>query len=203
MTSHEVHVYLLHPGTLGTPQTPGPVHIKEHRTMNLKTSEHQEKSAASGSASVRCAVLTVSDSRTAATDSGGDLLAGGLVQAGHRILRRELVRDEDAAIRSALEAALGTAGIEVVLLTGGTGIAPRDRTVDTVQPLFEKLLPGFGEIFRFLSFQEIGSAAMLSRACAGVIRGRMVFVLPGSRGALRLALERLIVPELNHIAGLL
>ena len=151
--------------------------------------------------SIGCAVITVSDTRTLADDSGGALLCELLEGGGHRIALREIVKDESKAIRAALEAALARADCAAVLLTGGTGVAPRDVTPEAVAPLLERSLPGFGELFRSLSFAEIGAAALLSRALAGLARGKPVFALPGSRAAIRLALERLILPELGHLVG--
>ena len=150
---------------------------------------------------VRVHVITVSDSRTLETDTGGALVAEMLAAKGHLVPTREIVRDEPAAIQAALRAALSQEGIDAVILTGGTGIAPRDLTPESVQPLLERILPGFGELFRMLSFEEIGAAALLSRALAGLARGRVVFALPGSRAAVRLALERLILPELGHLTA--
>jgi molybdenum cofactor biosynthesis protein B len=150
---------------------------------------------------VPAAVVTVSDTRTLETDAGGALVAELLSAAGHPVLSRAIVRDEPGEIRGALEAALAQEGVRAVILTGGTGIAPRDVTPETVEPLLDRVIPGFGELFRMLSYEEIGAAALLSRALAGLRAGRVVFVLPGSRGALRLALERLILPELGHLAG--
>jgi molybdenum cofactor biosynthesis protein B len=146
-------------------------------------------------------VVTVSDTRTLETDTGGALVAELLQGAGHPVLERRIVRDEPAAIVAALEAALARADVRAVIFTGGTGVAPRDLTPDAVEPRLERVVPGFGELFRMLSFQEIGSAALLSRALAGLVAGRVVFVLPGSRGAVRLALERLVLPELGHLAA--
>lgn len=151
--------------------------------------------------SVAAFVLTVSDSRTPETDSSGELIAELLEAAGHRVVERRIVRDESAAITSALDAALAEPAVDAALVTGGTGVSPRDVTVDAVLPLLDKPLPGFGELFRALSFQEIGAAAMLSRACAGTVGRTAVFVLPGSSGAVRTALERLILPELAHLVG--
>jgi len=150
---------------------------------------------------IGCAVITVSDTRTLADDSGGALLCELLEGGGHRIALREIVRDESEAIRAALEAALARTDCAAVLLTGGTGVAPRDVTPEAVAPLLERSLPGFGELFRSLSFAEIGAAALLSRALGGVAQGKPVFALPGSRAAIRLALERLILPELGHLVG--
>jgi molybdopterin adenylyltransferase len=151
--------------------------------------------------SVPSAVLTVSDTRTLETDTGGALVAELLAAAGHPVVSRERVPDEPDAIRRAALAALESPGVRALVVTGGTGIAPRDVTPDTLEPLLERVVPGFGELFRALSFQEIGSAALLSRALAGLRAGRVVFVLPGSRGAVRLAMERLILPELGHLVG--
>jgi molybdenum cofactor biosynthesis protein B len=152
-------------------------------------------------ARVPTAVLTVSDTRTLETDSGGALVAELLAGAGHPVASRAIVRDEPEEIRRGLETALAAPDVRAVVLTGGTGVAPRDVTPETVEPLLERVIPGFGELFRVLSYEEIGSAALLSRALAGLRGGRVVFVLPGSRGAIRLALEKLILPELGHLAG--
>jgi molybdenum cofactor biosynthesis protein B len=153
---------------------------------------------------VRCAVITVSDTRTEATDEGGRTVREELERAGHEVARRAIVPDEPGAIRAALDAALASdAGIDAVILTGGTGIAPRDVTYEVVSAVIEKRLDGFGELFRRLSFDEVGPAAMLSRAVAGVARGRVVAALPGSPAACKLAVERLLAPELGHMVGLL
>jgi molybdenum cofactor biosynthesis protein B len=159
---------------------------------------HHRKDAA---ASVGAVVVTVSDTRTFETDSGGALVAELLEQAGHAVVERLIVRDEPGAISGALERALGHAQCRAVIFTGGTGVAPRDVTPDTLEPRLARIVPGFGELFRALSFQEIGSAALLSRALAGLVDGRVVFALPGSKGAVRLAMEKLIVPELGHLAA--
>jgi molybdenum cofactor biosynthesis protein B len=151
--------------------------------------------------SVTCAVLTVSDTRTLETDAGGALAASLLQEAGHPVALRRVVRDEPAEISACLEEALAHPHVQVVVLTGGTGVAPRDRTPEAVEPHLDRVLPGFGELFRQLSYAEIGAAAMLSRALAGIAEGRVVFVLPGSRAALRLAFEKLILPEIGHLAG--
>ncbi|MEE8557450.1 MAG: MogA/MoaB family molybdenum cofactor biosynthesis protein [Myxococcota bacterium] len=150
---------------------------------------------------VQCAVLTVSDSRTADSDSAGDLIEDRLVAAGHKVVERSLLPDETDLVRAFCERAIDRADVDALIVTGGSGIAPRDTTPEAVAPLLEKPLPGFGELFRFLSFQEVGPAAMLSRAVAGTAARTVVFVLPGSRGAVQLALERLILPELGHLVG--
>jgi len=154
-----------------------------------------------GSEPVPTVVVTVSDTRTLETDRGGRLAAELLQGAGHPVLERRIVPDQPEAIVGALDAALARSETRAVIFTGGTGVAPRDVTPESVEPRLERLVPGFGELFRMLSFQEIGSAALLSRALAGLVRGRVVFVLPGSTGAVRLALERLVLPELGHLAA--
>ncbi len=150
---------------------------------------------------VATAIVTVSDTRTLETDTGGALVAELLADRGHPVSDRQIVPDEPEAIRHALVAALAVDGVRAVVFTGGTGIAPRDVTPDTLEPELDRIVPGFGELFRQLSYEEIGSAALLSRALAGLTQGRVVFVIPGSRGAVRLAMEKLILPELGHLAG--
>ena len=143
----------------------------------------------------------MSDTRTLETDCGGALAAALLEEAGHPVAWRRLVRDEPGEIAAAVEAALCDAAVRALVVTGGTGVAPRDVTPESVEPLLQRTVPGFGELFRALSYQEIGSAALLSRALAGIARGRVVFVLPGSSGAVRLALTKLVLPELGHLAA--
>jgi molybdenum cofactor biosynthesis protein B len=145
-------------------------------------------------------VVTVSDTRSLETDTGGARVEELLSGAGHPIVRREIVRDEPDEIAAALLRATRDES-RAVIFTGGTGVAPRDVTPDTIEPLLERLVPGFGELFRLLSYEDIGSAAILSRALAGLKGGRVVFVIPGSRGAVGLAMEKLILPELGHLAG--
>ncbi|UCE88033.1 MAG: molybdenum cofactor biosynthesis protein MoaB [Deltaproteobacteria bacterium] len=152
-------------------------------------------------AAVATAIVTVSDTRTPETDTGGALVEELLAAAGHPVAERRIVPDEPAAIEAALEALLKRDEVRAVVFTGGTGVAPRDRTPEAVEPLLDRVVPGFGELFRMLSYAEIGSAALLSRALAGLAKGRVVFVLPGSRGAVRLALEKLVLPELGHLAA--
>ena len=150
---------------------------------------------------VSCGVITVSDTRTHETDSGGALVAELLEGGGHSVQGRQIVPDDPPAIAAALLAALEEPGCRAVILTGGTGVAARDVTPEAVRPLLDRELPGFGELFRMLSYEEIGAAALLSRAFAGLRGSQLVFALPGSRGALRLALEKLILPELGHLVG--
>ena len=150
--------------------------------------------------SVRCFVLTVSDTRTLETDKGGALIEELLTQAGHEVTAREVVRDEIALIESSARDAMnGVDEPDAIIVTGGSGISSRDQTPEALRPLLTKEMPGFGEVFRLLSWQEVGPATMLSRAFAGVIGGTLLFVLPGSTNAVRLAMEKLIVPELGHL----
>jgi len=170
--------------------------MSEPRPSQAK--HHHRKAAAQ---SVPTAIVSVSDTRTLATDTGGARIGELLAAAGHRVVSREVVRDEPEQIRAALERWLRDDAVRAVIFTGGTGVAPRDVTPETVEPLLERLVPGFGELFRMLSWQDVGSAALLSRALAGIAAGRVVFVLPGSRAAVELALEKLILPELGHLAA--
>jgi molybdenum cofactor biosynthesis protein B len=150
---------------------------------------------------VATAVVTVSDTRTLEDDAGGRLIVELLEGAGHTVASRVIVKDEPTEIAVAVESAASREGIRAVIVTGGTGVAPRDVTPDTIEPLLDRTIPGFGELYRVLSYQEIGSAALLSRALAGLKDGRVVFALPGSRGAVRLAMEKLILPELGHLVS--
>lgn len=148
---------------------------------------------------VRVYVVTCSDTRTPATDEGGNAIRAMLAERGHDLTGAAIVPDEPASIATQLRRA-AESGAQVALFTGGTGISSRDRTFDAVSAAIEKPLPGFGELFRMLSFQEIGSAAMLSRAVSGVTHeGLIVFAMPGSPAAVKLACERLILPELSHL----
>jgi len=148
---------------------------------------------------VRVAIVTASDTRTPETDTGGDQAHERIMAAGHEVVHREIVRDDPGLIGALLDR-LASTDAQIVLITGGTGIAPRDTTYDAVASRLERTLPGFGELFRMLSFEEVGAAAMLSRAVAGVYCGRVVISMPGSPDAVRLAMDRLIVPELAHLA---
>jgi molybdenum cofactor biosynthesis protein B len=149
--------------------------------------------------SVRCYVVTVSDTRTESTDTSGRAIVEQLTAAGHSIAGRTIVKDDPALVRSAIERQLASREVQVIITTGGTGIASRDSTFEAVQALLQKRLDGFGELFRMLSFQDIGPAAMLTRATAGLSAGKIVVALPGSEGAVRLALEKLLLPELGHL----
>ena len=148
---------------------------------------------------VRCAVLTISDTRTLETDTGGRTLVDGLAGKGHQVVARRIVRDEPEAIRGLLVEWSQSDEIDAILLTGGTGIASRDQTFETVSSLITKPLPGYGELFRWLSYQEIGAAAMLSRATGGLVGRKVLLTMPGSQAAVRLAVEKLILPELGHL----
>ena len=149
--------------------------------------------------SVGCYVLTVSDTRTEATDTSGRAIADLLAVADHRICGRAIVKDDADMVRGLVQRQLASADVQAIITTGGTGITSRDSTYEAVSRLLEKRLDGFGELFRMLSYEQIGSAAMMSRACAGLVAGRIVIVLPGSEAAVRLAVEKLIVPELGHL----
>jgi molybdenum cofactor biosynthesis protein B len=156
-----------------------------------------------GSRPIGVALVTVSDTRRGPADTSGALAERLLLGAGARVVARDWVRDEVAAIRAAARRALARRDTDVLLLTGGTGAAPRDVTPEAVRPLLQRELPGFGERFRALSWTSVGPAAWLSRAGAGVARGRLLVYLPGSSGAVREALEQLIIPELVHVLRLL
>jgi molybdenum cofactor biosynthesis protein B len=142
-------------------------------------------------------ILTVSDSRDLASDLSGAFLETALGAAGHRVLERRVVRDEAELIRGTISSWTGEREVFAILVTGGTGVLPRDVTPEAIEPLYDKILPGFGELFRALSFEEIGAAAIQSRASAGVVGGCVVFLLPGSTKACRLALEKIILPQLD------
>ena len=151
--------------------------------------------------SVPCAIITVSDRRTPVTDRSGQILKEGLENAQHKITFYQIIPDEPSQIKELLTQLGNNPEVEAIIFNGGTGIAPRDTTYDAIAYLLEKTLPGFGEIFRYLSYQEIGSRAIASRALGGVYRNKLIFSLPGSTGAVKLALEKLILPELNHLIG--
>jgi molybdenum cofactor biosynthesis protein B len=155
---------------------------------------------AEGPSRLRIAVLTVSDTRTTATDTSGALIVRLAGEAGHEVVERAIVPDEPARMRPLLESWRDAGGIDAILVTGGTGIAARDLTYETVSALLTKPLPGYGELFRMLSYEEIGAAAMLSRAVGGLMGGVVLLVMPGSRAAVELAMSKLILPELPHLA---
>lgn len=149
--------------------------------------------------SVNCAIITVSDTRTTETDRSGELIKQLLIDAGHAVGAYAIVKDEPAQIAAQMQSFANRADLQVVIFNGGTGIAPRDTTYDAIEQLLSKTLPGFGELFRYLSYQEIGSRAIASRAVAGIYQNKLVFSLPGSTNAVKLATEKLILPELIHL----
>jgi len=149
--------------------------------------------------SVRCAVVTVSDTRTIDTDRGGKLVADLLTAGGHRLTGREIVRDDPREIEPLVRRLADPSAIDAILITGGTGIAARDQTFETVSGLLDKTMPGYGELFRMLSYDDIGPAAMLSRAVGGVINNVVLLTMPGSTAAVQLAMDKLIVPEIGHL----
>lgn len=161
-------------------------------------SAEEHRRAASGQ-HAKCAVLSISDSRTPETDTSGQLIVDALGEAGHPVAVYALVADEAADIEAQLRAWLEPGDLQLIITTGGTGIAKRDTTIEVVSRLLDKRLDGFGELFRALSFQEIGAAAMLSRAVAGLAGETFLFSLPGSINAVRLGMSQLILPELRHL----
>lgn len=150
-------------------------------------------------ATLAVALLTVSDTRTPENDGSGALLRSLLEAEGHRAFAYRILPDDPDAVRQAVSTWLGTDGCDGVVTSGGTGISSRDRTFEAVEGLIERRLDGFGELFRMLSYAEIGSAAMLSRALGGIARGKFVFALPGSPAAVRLGMQKLVLPEIGHI----
>jgi molybdenum cofactor biosynthesis protein B len=161
----------------------------------VSEAEHKAKAPSS----VRCFVITVSDTRTDATDTSGRAIAALLEAAGHLVAGRTIVRDDPELVRGTIEHQLANSDAQVIITTGGTGITSRDSTYEAIDTLLQKRLDGFGELFRMLSYEQIGSAAMMSRAAAGLVNGRIVVSLPGSEAAVRLAMERLLIPELGHL----
>ena len=161
----------------------------------MSQAEHKTRAPSS----VRCFIVTVSDTRTDATDTSGRAIAELLTAAGHVVAGRAIVKDDADLVRRTLERQLANADVQAIITTGGTGITSRDSTYEVVSGLLQKRLDGFGELFRMLSFEQIGPAAMMSRACAGLVAGHIVVSLPGSEGAVRLAMERLLIPELGHL----
>jgi molybdopterin adenylyltransferase len=159
--------------------------------------EHREKA---GRGPVTIAIVTVSDTRTPDTDANRQYIESRMAELGHSVAAYRLIKDEPDQVAAALDELCALPAVRLVLFNGGTGIAPRDTTYDVISRHLEKTLPGFGELFRMLSYDEVGAAAMLSRATAGVYRNTVVFSMPGSTNAVKTALEKLIIPELNHLA---
>lgn len=167
-------------------------------TLPEGTREHREDARRFNQ--VRAAVITVSDSRTAATDESGPLIRRLLEAAGHEVVVTDLLPNDEALVRTLVSSLLERRDLEVVIVTGGTGLGSRDRSVEAVRPLIEKEIPGFGELFRLLSFQEqVGTSAILTRAFAASAKGKLAVVLPGSRAAVELALSRILLAELPHL----
>lgn len=163
--------------------------------MSEATHKHREAAPES----VRIAVLTISDTRTSETDTGGDAAQELFEKAGHEVVFRGIVRDEASAIRGAIVDLLARADVDAVVTTGGTGISARDTTYEVAARMIDKRLDGFGELFRMLSYDEIGAAAILSRAIAGAVGGKFLACLPGSRAAVSLGVDKLLAPEIAHV----
>ncbi len=181
-----------------TDQSTESTFVKIEHMSSQSTEQHRQIAARQGP--VKVAVITVSDTRTRENDSGGDLIADRIMSAGHEVVFRAIVKDEPAQISDLLDQITGETEARLVLFTGGTGIAPRDTTYDVIARKLEKTMPGFGELFRMLSYSEVGAAAMLSRATAGVYRGRVIMSMPGSPNAVQVAMDKLIMPEIQHLA---
>jgi molybdopterin adenylyltransferase len=163
--------------------------------MSVSTEEHRQQAPKS----IRCAVVTVSDTRTQDTDRSGSMIRQAMIDAGHDVIEYRIVPDEPDQIGALLDEIVNGGRCDAVIFNGGTGIARRDTTFDVIDQRLQKRLDGFGELFRMLSYEEIGAAAMLSRATAGVYRNCLVFLTPGSSNAVKLALDKLIVPEIAHM----
>lgn len=162
--------------------------------MSDSVSQHR----AEAPSSIVCGVITVSDTRTIETDRGGGLVIELLQATGHRVACRDIVPDEPASVNTRIDAMLA-AKVDAIMLTGGTGISSRDQTFEAVSARLDKVLPGYGELFRMLSYQDIGPAAMLSRAVGGIVGTTVLLTMPGSTAAVRLAMEKLVLPELPHL----
>jgi molybdopterin adenylyltransferase len=163
----------------------------------MSVEEHKAK----GKRSINCFVVTVSDTRDESTDQSGQLIKSLLAGEQHQLAGYRIVKDEPAQIEALLRQALADKAVEAIIVNGGTGISPRDGTYEVIAGLLDKRLDGFGEIFRYLSYQDIGSAALMSRAVAGSAQGKVLISLPGSKGAVSLAMEKLILPELRHMVS--
>jgi molybdenum cofactor biosynthesis protein B len=163
----------------------------------MSVEEHKAK----GKKSINCFVVTVSDTRDEATDESGQLIKSLLAGENHALAGYRIVKDEPSQIEALLRNTLANGGVEAIIVNGGTGISPRDGTYEVIAGLLDKKLDGFGEIFRYLSYQDIGSAAVMSRAVAGSAQGKILISLPGSKGAVGLAMEKLILPELRHMVS--
>lgn len=158
---------------------------KEHKCHSLKN--------------VAVAVITVSDTRTKENDESGKYIMKKLEENIHKIISYSIIRDEKKLLRDELEKLINNDDVQVIITNGGTGISRRDVTIDVVENMFDKKLDGFGEIFRYLSYKEIGSPAVMSRAVAGTVKNKIIICLPGSLGAVKLGIEKLIIPEIGHL----
>ncbi|MFM8540311.1 MAG: molybdenum cofactor biosynthesis protein B [Nitrospira sp.] len=167
------------------------------KKLVARSAPHEHKAQAP--TQIGCIVITCSDTRTPESDTSGYRIMHMLKDAGHGVLSYQLIKDEPSKIKSAIKKAVTNTKVQAIIINGGTGIARRDSTFEAVDKMLEKRLDGFGEVFRFLTYQEIGSPAILSRATAGTYKGRIVFSIPGSENAVKLAMETLILPELGHI----
>ncbi len=163
--------------------------------MSQSTQEHR----AASPQSVGCAVVTVSDTRTLENDRGGQLVLELLAQAGHQAVARQIIRDEPQSMRALIAELCAREDVHAILMTGGTGIGSRDQTFETVSGMLTKTMPGYGELFRMLSYQQVGTAAMLSRAVGGLIGTKLILTMPGSPAAVELAMSQVILPELGHL----
>ncbi len=172
-------------------------HGHGHGDESASVHEHRREAPAA----IAAAIVTVSDTRNLETDQGGALIEELLEKAGIGGRERVIVRDDVEEIREAVKARLAGGEVQAILITGGTGLAPRDVTPEALAPILEREIPGFGELFRMLSYEEVGTAAILSRATAGIAEGVVIFALPGSRGAIRTAIEKIVLPELGHLVA--
>ena len=163
--------------------------------MTTTPDEHKQDAPES----LKCAVIAVSDTRTIETDTGGALICEKLQAQGHTLHSRQIVRDEPDCIATILDELAEDPAVDVILFTGGTGISRRDQTYETITARLHKVLPGYGELFRLLSYEEIGPAAMLSRTTGGLFHDKVLLTMPGSRAAVRLAMEKIILPEMGHL----
>jgi len=163
----------------------------------MTLAEHRDRSGRLASVWI----ATLSDTRTPQTDTGGAIINALMEEAGHHVVGRSLLREENQTLPVELRNILSTPALDVLICTGGTGVAPRDIAFEQLQGLYDRPIPGFGELFRMLSWEQIGSAAYLSRASAGIVGKILIFSLPGSRAAIELAMHKLILPELTHLLG--
>ncbi len=174
-------------------------HRADYAESNEQMNQSVEQHRADAPSQLGCAVVTVSDTRTLETDTGGAALCDGLAAVGHRIVERTIIPDDPAPMRPLVIALANRDDVDAILLTGGTGMSRRDQTYETIAGVLTKHLPGYGELFRWLSYQEIGTATILSRAIGGLLGTTVVLTMPGSPKAVKLAVEKIIAPELPHL----